>query len=180
MALRDIVRERLAASGLGEPQRVLVQAAVALVDAPLVANSAMPSEVFLTSLSVEGFRGIGQKLSVSLRPGAGLTVITGRNGSGKSSLAESIELLLTGENARWSDRKNSDLRKGWKNLHHKGDTNIDLEMSAAGNPMIKLARHWSDDILDAGAAKVQFLGKEPATIESLGWSQALKTYRPFL
>jgi GNAT superfamily N-acetyltransferase len=98
-------------------------------------------KVFLTGLSVEGFRGIGKKVSVPLRPRAGLTVITGRNGSGKSSLAESIELLLTGDNARWADKKkNSELRKGWRNLHHSGPTQIEVELLAVGMPMIALTR----------------------------------------
>ena len=180
MALGEIVRERLAGSVLPEAQRALVAAALAAVEAPSASGSSMPVEVFLTKLTVEGFRGIGQNVSISLRPGAGLTVITGRNGSGKSSLAESMELLLTGDNARWSDGKNKDLRKGWKNLHHPGDTRIDLEMTASGTPMIGLSRHWSDANLDTGASLVKLPGKDAAPIDSLGWSQALKTYRPFL
>jgi recombinational DNA repair ATPase RecF len=141
----------------------------------------VPQEVFLTGLSVEGFRGIGKKVSVPLRPGAGLTVITGRNGSGKSSLAESIELLLTGDNARWADKKkNSELRKGWRNLHHPGPTQIEVELSAVGMPMIALTRKWASDDLESGTSTVQHLGKEPVALNTLGWDQALKTYRPFL
>lgn len=113
MSLGEIVRDRLAASDLDGSQRSVVEAAVKAVAVDSTTGSAMRSEVLLTSLSVEGFRGIGRKVSVSLHPGVGLMVITGRNGSGKSSLAESIELLPTGDNARWADRKNkTDLGRG--------------------------------------------------------------------
>jgi hypothetical protein len=41
------------------------------------------------------------KPTVYLTPGPRLAVVTGRNGSGKSSFAEAAELALTGENERW-------------------------------------------------------------------------------
>ena len=43
---------------------------------------------YLTSLTVEGFRGIGPRQTLTLTPGPGLTIVVGRNGSGKSSFAE--------------------------------------------------------------------------------------------
>src|ERR1700733_6706406 len=43
------------------------------------------------SLTVSGFRGIGKPATLSLQPGPGLTVVVGRNGSGKSSFAEALE-----------------------------------------------------------------------------------------
>src|SRR5215203_3682564 len=49
------------------------------------AAGAAMSGAYLTSLAVEGFRGIGPKQSLTLTPGPGLTIVVGRNGSGKSS-----------------------------------------------------------------------------------------------
>src|SRR5438046_2184555 len=59
------------------------------------------SGAYLTSLTVEGFRGIGPKQTLTVSPGPGLTIVVGRNGSGKSSFAEALEVALTGDSKRW-------------------------------------------------------------------------------
>jgi hypothetical protein len=66
--------------------------------------AAAPRIAFLRTITVEGFRGIGPKATLDLTPGPGLTLVVGRNGSGKSSFAEGLELLLTGDTYRWRDR----------------------------------------------------------------------------
>lgn len=63
-----------------------------------------PRLTYLKAITVEGFRGIGPAITLPLQPGAGLTLVTGRNGSGKSSFAEAAELALTGDSKRWADR----------------------------------------------------------------------------
>src|SRR5262245_49381228 len=40
-----------------------------------------PVRAFVESITVEGFRGIGPKTSLSLTAGPGLTLVVGRNGS---------------------------------------------------------------------------------------------------
>ena len=77
---------------------------------------AAASGAFLTSLTVAGFRGIGPTQTLTINPGPGLTIIFGRNGSGKSSFAEALEVLLTGDSKRWSDRSKI-WKEGWRNLH---------------------------------------------------------------
>src|SRR5262249_34087076 len=44
--------------------------------------------LFLESVTLAGFRGVGPEASLRLPPRPGLTLVVGRNGSGKSSLAE--------------------------------------------------------------------------------------------
>ena len=76
-----------------------------------------PRTAYLRKITAQGFRGIGPQATLDLTPGAGLTLVVGRNGSGKSSFAEGLELLLTGDTYRWSQRSKV-WRDGWRNLHH--------------------------------------------------------------
>ena len=63
-----------------------------------------PPGVYLGAITVAGFRGIGPSTTLPLQPGPGLTLVVGRNGSGKSSFAEGAEVLLTGTSLRWEGR----------------------------------------------------------------------------
>jgi hypothetical protein len=51
-----------------------------------------PKAAFLRRLTAQGFRGIGPQATLDLTPGPGLTLVVGRNGSGKSSFAEGLHL----------------------------------------------------------------------------------------
>ncbi len=57
----------------------------------------------ISSIELAGFRGIKQKLKVSIP--SGFAVISGRNGSGKSTLCDAIEFILTGTLERYSASK---------------------------------------------------------------------------
>lgn len=46
-----------------------------------------PAGAYLGAITVQGFRGIGEQRRLDLVPGPGLTIVLGRNGSGKSSFA---------------------------------------------------------------------------------------------
>src|SRR2546426_10152596 len=72
---------------------------------PLAAQvSPAPTGAFLRSVAVEGFRGIGRAQTLEVAPGPRLTLVVGRNGSGKSSFAEGLEVLLTCDSLRWKER----------------------------------------------------------------------------
>src|SRR5689334_5280753 len=86
------------------------------VEVALTPQAEPVPEVYLAAIHAEGFRGVGPLATLPLRPGPGLTLVTGRNGSGKSSFAEAAELALTGDSKRWSGRTVV-WRKGWRNLH---------------------------------------------------------------
>ena len=97
-------------------------------------ETSTPVRAFLESVTVTGFRGIGPTCKLGLRPGPGLTLVVGRNGSGKSSIAEALEFALTGDSLRWAG-KSLDWKNGWRNLHAQDDppSPWDCEWTASGN-----------------------------------------------
>ena len=62
---------------------------------------------------ISGFLPAGSAI-LEVAPGPGLTLVVGRNGSGKSSFAEGLEVLLTGDSLRWKERA-AVWRDGWRN-----------------------------------------------------------------
>src|SRR5438874_13316716 len=52
----------------------------------------------ISKIEMEGFRGIRERVSISLP--AGFVVIVGRNGVGKSTICDAIEFALTGTISR--------------------------------------------------------------------------------
>ena len=139
-----------------------------------------PLGAYLKAIAVEGFRGIGKKATLELPPGPGLTLVVGRNGSGKSSFAEALELLVTGDTYRWANRAKV-WQEGWRNLHHKPAA-IEAEFLVEGEKgSTVVATHWADDAdLDAAETFAQIHGKPRMAPAELGWTEALATYRPFL
>ena len=135
---------------------------------------------YLTSLSVQGFRGIGPRQTLTLSPGPGLTIVVGRNGSGKSSFAEALEVLFTGDSKRWSERSKI-WKEGWRNLHHPHPAQIEAELLVEGQGRSTVACSWqADGQLDTQTSHVQPKGKPKTTLQALGWPEALISYRPFL
>lgn len=135
---------------------------------------------FLRSVTVEGFRGIGAEATLRVQPGPGLTLIVGRNGSGKSSFAEAAELAVTGASRRWSH--NTAARTGWRNIHSSGTSRVAVGLAADGHAGTTiLAREWPPDApLEDGAAYLQKPGARREPGGPAGWAQPLELYRPFL
>ena len=140
-----------------------------------------PGELYLRSIEVEGFRGIGPKAALRLQPGPGLTVVAGRNGSGKSSLAEAAEIALTDDNRRWSGRTQV-WRDGWRNLHTTGESRIGVELIADGQAgALRVTREWPQDAsLDGAESLVQPPGASRRPLSTMNWSAPLEVFRPFL
>lgn len=140
-----------------------------------------PVRTYLQSIVVQGFRGIGPQAALRLQPGPGLTVVAGRNGSGKSSFAEAAELALTGDNKRWAGRT-AVWRDGWRNLHAGDTPRIEIALAADGQlGVVKVISEWSHGAaLDRATVFAQRPGGQRQPLDSLGWSAALQVYRPFL
>ncbi len=173
--LRTLLLERLSASDLDEQAAGVIEVAVD-AGAPPASGAAAPP-VWLRSVTVEGFRGIGAPATLELEPSPGLTIVVGRNGSGKSSFAEGLELLMTGALKRWEKRPKA-WTETWQCLHHEGPTRIAAELVLEGSPApVALAQEWPSGVAHddasgrAGAA---------AVLAEHGWSRTLPSFRPFL
>jgi ABC-type hemin transport system ATPase subunit len=139
-----------------------------------------PAGAYLRSLTVSGFRGIGKPATLSLQPGPGLTVVVGRNGSGKSSFAEALEVLLTGELRRW-EKLSAVWRQGWRNMHQPDHAEITAEFLVQDAGPAVVQRTWPDRADFTGSSVfAQVAGEKRAGLERLGWSVALADHRPFL
>jgi len=142
--------------------------------------SPRPAAAFLRSLTVSGFRGIGKPATLSLAPGPGLTLVVGRNGSGKSSFAEALEVLLTGELRRW-EKLSAVWHQGWRSMHQPEDAEITAEFLVQGTGAATAQRTWPKGAdFTKSSASVQFAGEKRTGLQRLDWSKALADYRPFL
>lgn len=193
--LLDLVLERLGNVPLAEEAASLLLAACEgdaslseqlSGETPRVADrsgervAADPAGAYLRSITVAGFRGVGPSAKLELEPGPGLTLVVGRNGSGKSSFADGLEVLLTGDLKRWQELS-AVWQGGWRNLHATDPVRILAELLVEGAGPATAERTWDNtaDFADSHAA-VQFAGKKRADLDQLGWREPLVTYRPFL
>jgi recombinational DNA repair ATPase RecF len=148
--------------------------------APDVAAPPTPAGAYLQSLTVSGFRGIGTPTTLTVVPRPGLTLVVGRNGSGKSSFAEALEVLLTGNLRRW-EKLPAVWRQGWRSVHHADQAEITAEFVIEGTGSATVQRIWPAGADFAGSSvTVQVVGEKRTGLERLGWASALADYRPFL
>ncbi|MEU1481718.1 AAA family ATPase [Streptomyces sp. NPDC005760] len=175
---------RLESSTLAEAPRELLREALGATATEASGSPAAPhpdQRVFLDSISVNGFRGIGRKARLPLTAQPGVTLVVGRNGSGKSSFAEGAETALTGRTARLDKQRGEVWRRHWRNLHDGADPKVEVRLAIAGDPRPStLTCTWPGD--DVTAPEVEFRrpghGRRP--FADIGWERALNDYSPFL
>ncbi|MFI5720031.1 AAA family ATPase [Nocardia sp. NPDC051750] len=183
----EIVAQLAADPDLPDATAAVIRAALAPPE-PAAGPEAVGNEagfglggIFLRAIRIEGFRGIGPATALELPAGPGLTLVTGRNGSGKSSFAEAAELALTGANRRW-DGRSAAWREGWRNLHRSGPVRIEVELRTDGPPAaLTVAREWAAGAPLTGGEWTQRRDGEPLAAFPAGdWAAPLELYRPFL
>lgn len=196
-SVRAIVEDLLAESDALLPEAArLVRAAfagqldVALADEAIGASfdapppeDGEPAGAWLTGVAVQGFRGVGSRAELELLPGPGLTMVVGRNGTGKSSFAEGLEMALTGKNSRWEDKPSSVWKEGWRNLHHEGPPSVEARFAIdglAGEALVSLRWPNANADLSNGVLETEIAGQRGGGLGPLGWEDALEGHRPLL
>ena len=192
-----LVRQRLSTTQLTERAQRFALAAVlgetaleqvlASPDAPEAAEKVSAEEdaaalqnVWLRSITVHGFRGVGPAVTLPLEPGPGLTLVLGRNGSGKSSFAEGVEAALTGSNERLTT-KTVEWRKQWRNVHDGATAEVVVEFHVDGSNTPLTVRHtWNGKDIAAAVTTVEQPGVDARDLADLGWAEAMERFRPFL
>ena len=170
--LRTLLLERLATADLDAEAKRVIEVACEAGEAPSDRGAA-------------GVAALGDRRGLprdrragdaDARAGPGLTVVVGRNGSGKSSFAEGLELLMTGRLKRWEKRPKA-WTETWQCLHHEASTRIAAELVLEGNADVALAQEWAH-----GAPHDDASGRAPAqaVLAEHGWDRDLPSFRPFL
>jgi ABC-type Mn2+/Zn2+ transport system ATPase subunit len=138
-------------------------------------------KIYLRSIQVEGFRGVGPREQIKLSAGPGLTVIAGPNGSGKSSFAEALERVLTGTAQRWESGVTDE--KEWRNVHSKGQpAAVRVVWRADGDDSdSSLKLNWEDgQEFNQGATTIARPGQGEQIWSATGWGALIERYPPLL
>ena len=168
-------------SGPGAVEAVLKGEPVAAEPDDMVRRQSAAS-VYLQSITVQGFRGIGPKATLELDAQPGLTLVVGRNGSGKSSFFDGLEVLLTGDSFRWKG-KTAVWKKGWRNLHRPTGARVTAKFQTEGvrgDTTVEII--WPDDagnVTEVGAT-AQHIRQKRTNLAGIGWAEPLELYRPLL
>ncbi|WP_247701808.1 AAA family ATPase [Streptomyces sp. F63] len=178
LPVAELVQARLAEARLTEPVKVLLKEALGDGE---TGRTAPMGRTYLESVAVTRFRGIGAPARLKLSPRPGVNLVVGRNGSGKSSIAEGIETAFTGTNARWHGQHPT-RSANWRNLHYTdGRPEIEVKLAIEGDTgRSTLVRTWDGDDFDDSRGEFRRPGHGRVPLDRVDWKQALTDFRPFL
>lgn len=181
LPLPELVEARLAGDRkLSGPVKALIREALGDTEDVEGGARASAGPFYLGNITVTGFRGVGSKALLKLKPKPGVTLVVGRNGSGKSSIAEAVETLFTGTNAHYAGQHPSHAVR-WRNLHQGEQTVVEAKLTVEGDPSPStLTRTWTGDAFTESEAVLRRPGHGTVPLEQAGWEQATRAYRPFL
>lgn len=195
--VQDDLLHRLSASGKdGEPFALLVAFACdgedALAEAvtgssgrtPRTTIPATPAgpraevpRAYLKNIKVRAFRGIGPERALVIPEGRGLTIVSGRNGCGKSSFAEAVELLFTDQCSRFTA---AIAAEGWRNHHVDETPFIAADAVIERSGVVTFSRRWGKEATLKDGETVVKDGKGTTPLADTPWLRASRDYRPFL
>ncbi|MGV9803612.1 AAA family ATPase [Mycobacterium sp. NPDC003449] len=182
-SVHDVILELLGNDDAlpGEVKDAVLEALAEVDGTATEAAEAGPTATFLSSITVSGFRGVGPSARLDLYPAPGLMVVSGRNGSGKSSFAEALELTLTGTSYRWHKKENL-WAETWQNLHHPDpcEIRVGFTREAAGPCTVGMRWEPGAKLEDRKTWTQVGTGKRIDGVDDLGWSRALELHRPVL
>lgn len=175
VTVEALTRRRLAESPLSESVRLLLEEALGAGE---VRGVSTIGRVYLESVAVTRFRGVGPRAWLKLSPRPGVNLVVGRNGSGKSSIAEGIETAFTGVNMRWQGQ-HATRSSNWRNLHDTGGRpEIEVKLAIEGDAgRSTLTRTWEGDGFGDSQAELRRPGHGRASLDQLDWQQDLRDFR---
>ncbi|MFJ5847096.1 AAA family ATPase [Streptomyces sp. NPDC092903] len=176
--MATLMRRRIEESPLGEPVKLLLKEALGASEAR---GASTIGRIYLESVAVTRFRGIGPRAWLKLSPRPGVNLVVGRNGSGKSSIAEGIETAFTGVNLRWQGQ-HAVRSSNWRNLHDTGGRpEIEVKLAIEGDAgRSTLTRTWEGEGFGDSQAELKRPGHGRALLDQVDWKQDLQDFRPFL
>lgn len=183
-SVHDVILEMLGDdSGIAEDVRDAVLEVLAEVVGDIKDDTeSAVTQTYLSSISVVGFRGVGRQARLDLFSAPGLTVVSGRNGSGKSSFAEALELALTGTSYRWHNKQSTLWTESWRNLHHPDPCSIRAHFTTDSTGPFAVGRSWKSDAeLTDGSSWTKYGAADAVDgTDHLGWARPLELWRPIL
>lgn len=140
-------------------------------------TTAAAETAYISQISVAGFRGIGPRSELNVGPHPGLTIVYGANGSGKSSFAEALDVLLTGTTGRFAGR-GVEWRSAQANAHRPESGYVSGKFALRGHEtdIEPFVRSWTGDGYLTGAYDKTPIEK----MQAIGWLDALNEFKPVL